>query len=372
MKLKDIALLCTAAAGAGAAGAVTVSNITSSGTGGKKKVSTAQKAAPKAVGTQKPADSKAQTAENITPASFEQIVFPCSGEPVLTDDSCGILTVVFYENNTYRTFRYDGTVTEIRCPAAITYASSLDDCTFFATPKGGITVYTDTEREPVLCVINSPVYVSAFRGEFYVFSDSLLYICTRDGQIRKTVSLCSMTEIHDSDICDAENSDDSFSSSHVDVAKAYPLGSSPFAAVLTEDGGSYLMHEEDGFVSFEKAYDNIISVCSYGELAYYLWDKGITKTALEADSCVTLARYGLSKDEQPCDIISAGCGLAVLYKNGRIKMLLPETAPDKKDELHTAVKSINAALADVTARKIYSVSGRLCYLDAQGRIFINR
>ncbi len=365
MKAKDIALLCTAAAGAGAAAGAAV------GAAGKKNKTVrvqrteqkkSQPSAPAAAEarTKKTADTEAaRPAEIFTPSlNHDERTLIFTG----ADCECGIAAAVYSDGRDYRAFRIsDNAASEIRCPSKASGAASTESCTAFITDKGIIFVYADPDREPVYCAVNSPEYICAFGGDFYVFSDCLLYICSESGEIRKTVSLCALIAITGSDICDAENSDDSFSSSEVHIKKAVPFTNTSFAAVITTDGRSYLMHCDDDFCAFEKTYEHITDVCTYGSFAYYLYESpsgyGIIKTRIGGDSCETEAKYHLCGSETAAiKLISGRYGIGVLYGDGRVRFLLPEISNEnERAACHTAVKRLNAAFADITAEDIFSL-----------------
>lgn len=370
MKAKDIALLCTAAAGAGAAAGAAMGTVGKNNgtkqTAAKNNNRPTAKKQPKA---EMPRENHAKQ-EKVIPAKISPIDIASDNMSLsFAEEADGIITAIFADGKNFRAFRISEGASEIRCPANPIGAASLEECTLYITRKGGIFVYADPEKEPVFCALTAPRYVSAFSGEFYVFSDSLLYICTTGGEIRKTVSLCAMIEITGSDICDAENSDDSFSSSEVKVKKAYPLKNTPFAAIITEDGRSYLMHCDNDFYCFEKTYENIIDVCTYGSFAYYLYRSpsgyGIIKTRLNADRCDTEAKYHLcGAESEPVGILSGRYGIGVLYKGGQVKFLLPEI-PDgsEKEECRSRLRSINAAFADIAPEKIFRLSGSTACLE---------
>ena len=204
MKAKDIALLCTAAAGAGAAAGIAAA-------GANKPAQTKQPKEKPAAKAKKPTE----TAKKNTNASAEikplkatvtELEFPVTDSLscVYSHSGSGI-TAVFGSDGKHSVFkaRADGSIVSARCPSGISGAAAGDDCVMFLTPRGGVFVYDDPEKEPVLCALTAPEYAAYYDGKFYVFSDSLLYICTSDGEIEKTVSLGAMIEITGGDICDA-------------------------------------------------------------------------------------------------------------------------------------------------------------------------
>ena len=175
MKAKDIALLCTAAAGAGAAAGAVVTTAR----GGEKK------AAPRRESKSAPVKKKAapEKIENIRRAKVSPVEFPDGLEDprlVCSHSDSGLAAAVFGDGKDCRTFILRPIETgsecaeEIRCPGGVTDAAVSADCTFFITPRGGVSVYSDPDREPVMCGLTDPEYVCSIDGKFYVFSDSLL------------------------------------------------------------------------------------------------------------------------------------------------------------------------------------------------------
>lgn len=377
MKAKDIALLCTAAAGAGAA------------------VSTAASAALKAGAAKKPAVKNSRSAEKNTDAGqqktdtdrklnemngFERVDIPHLSDArfIGAGSDCETLTAIVSDSGRLRAFRAGGypvKVSEVRCPINAVGAASDNDCTLFITEKGGIFVYDDEEKEPVLCVINTPEYVCCFGGEFYVFSDSFMYVCTKDGEIRKTVSLCAMLTIESADVCDAERSDDSFSSQFVKVKQVCPI-SERFAAVVLDDGRSFIMDIGEDFYSFERAYDNIIGVCVFGEFAYYLAKAAdsfnIIKMRIGADECSAEAKYKLCGQERtPTDIYSGRYGIGIVFDDGGVKFLLPEIADEnERENCRETLRGINGAFADNSARALFTLSSHTAVLNEKGIYYL--
>lgn len=378
MKAKDIALLCTAAAGAGAAAGSVISG---AGRSSRKTVSTAQKKAPakKADSRRSAISPKAASANKNEPTSHAELKEICglAGkiEKLSCENDCGILTVITAEENSHRAFAVkDGKASEVRCPLGVIHMASDNDCTAFLTSKGCIFVYNDPEREPVLCPITAPEYICAVKGVFCIFSDSLMYVCSQDGNIVKTVSLGAMIEITDSDICDAENSDDNFASLAVKIKKAYLLGDTHYMAVLTADGRSFLADcLTEGFSDIEKTYTDIIDVCSCGGFAYYLYSApagyGLIKTRISDENIITEAKYSLcGKDEEPIKLISFDCGLAVMYKNGKVKTLLPEISDAaEKDRCRSGLRALNNILEALSVSDLVTLNEKAAVLSG-GRI----
>lgn len=374
MKAKDIALLCTAAAGAGAAAGIAAANSKPS------KDKTAQ-------------DSAASKAKSVSPknerhsgpdaqplkADIKALSFgtdkPLSA--VYSHSDKGIVSV-FGSEGRHTVFKadFDGNIAEVRCPVGISGAAVGEDCVMFITERGGVFVYNDPEREPVLCALTAPEYAAYFEGKFYVFSDSLLYICTPDGEIEKTVSLGAMIEITGSDICDAEDSDSSFTAARVSVNKLLPLGRSGLFAALTAEGNSYIMHkDEDDFVSFEKTYENIMDVCVFGSFAYYLCrlsgGYGIIKTEIKRKNCETAGKYQLcGEDRKPVKIFSVSCGIGVLYEDGQVRFLLPEISSERaREKARRGLSALNGAFSDISAEDVFSF-GEGCGYISEGNIGI--
>lgn len=356
MKAKDIALLCTAAAGAGAAAGIAAA----SGKPAKEKPAPKAKTASKAKASpEKKSVPDVQTAAEIKALRFETDK-PLSA--VYSHSDKGIVAV-FGSEGKHTVFRADieGNIAEVRCPVGISGAALGEDCVMFITERGGVFVYNDPEREPVLCALTAPEYAAYFDGKFYVFSDSLLYICTPDGEIEKTVSLGAMIEITGSDICDAEDSDSSFTAARVSVTKLLPLGKSGLFAAVTAEGNSYIMQrDDDDFVSFEKTYENIIDVCVFGSFAYYLCrltgGYGIIKTELKRKNCETAGKYQLcGEDRTPVKIFSAGCGIGVLFDDGGVRTLLPEISAERaREKARRGLSALNGALSQRSADDAFS------------------
>lgn len=349
MKAKDIALLCTAAAGAGAAAgaAMTAKNKT-----GKP----AEKKAAVKVKSEKP--------EKPVKYSLSAIESRYSDQPVYSEGIHPVFICRVGKENTAWKIS-DSVPEQVRCPSGVISAAAADECTLFITGKGGIFVYSDPEREPVFCGLTDPEYVCCAHGKFLVFSDSLLYICPENGEIEKTVSLSGMTEMTAGDICDAECTDGGFASSRITVKKAYPFKNG-FTAVITGDNRSYLMHSDDeDFYSFEKTYENVIDVCGFDNFAYYLCRTaegyGIIKTAMHKDKFETAAKYLLCTEEKnPIKLISGEYGIGVLYADGSVKFILPELSDSrKKNRYKNELKGINTALSEYDIKDIFSCGGRI-------------
>lgn len=374
MKAKDIALLCTAAAGAGAAAGIAAAS-------GKPQKSKTERDKP----VQKARDvSKAtpkQGADDTQPAAAEIKALAFGTDKPLKMvyfHSDKGLVAVFGSDGRHSVFRadFEGNTSEVRCPVGISGAALGEECVMFITERGGVFVYADPEREPVLCALTAPEYAAYYDGRFYVFSDSLLYICTPDGEIEKTVSLGAMIEITGSDICDAEDSDSSFTAARVSVKKILPLGSSGLFAALTAEGNSYLMHkDEDDFVSFEKTYENIIDVCVFGSFAYYLCrlseGYGIIKTGIKRKNCETAGKYQLCGEERkPVKIFSADCGIGVLYEDGGVKFLLPEISSERaREKARRGLAALNGVFVDISAEEVFPFPGG-CGFISEGNVKI--
>ncbi|MGN1105221.1 MAG: hypothetical protein ACI4RH_01120 [Huintestinicola sp.] len=370
MKAKDIALLCTAAAGAGAAAGIAAAS-------GKPQKS--KPAAPKGKSVSKAADKRSVPDTQPLKAVIRTLDFG-TDKPLMTvySHSDKGIVAVFGSEGRHSVFRadFEGNISEVRCPVGISGAALGEDCVMFITERGGVFVYADTEREPVLCALTAPEYAAFYDGRFYVFSDSLLYICTSDGEIEKTVSLGAMIEITGSDICDAEDSDSSFTAARVSVKKLIPLGSSGLFAALTAEGNSYLMQrDEDDFVSFEKTYENIIDVCVFGSFAYYLCrlseGYGIIKTEIKRKNCETAGKYQLCGEEKkPVKIFSASCGIGVLYEDGGVKFLLPEISSERaREKARRGLSALNGAFADIPPGDIFSFADGCGYVS-EGNVSI--
>lgn len=369
MKAKDIALLCTAAAGAGAAAGIAAAN---------SKPPKA-KAAPKARTAAKAPERRSAADTQPVTADIKALDFgtdkPLSA--VYSHSDKGIVAV-FGSEGRHTVFRadFEGNIAEVRCPVGISGAALGEDCVMFITERGGVFVYNDPDKEPVLCALTAPEYAAYYEGRFYVFSDSLLYICTPDGEIEKTVSLGAMIEITGSDICDAEDSDSSFTAARVSVKKLLPLGKSGLFAVLSAEGNSYIMHkDEDDFVSFEKTYENIIDVCVFGSFAYYLCrlsgGYGIIKTEIKRKNCETAGKYQLcGEDRKPVKIFSVSCGIGVLYEDGQVKFLLPEISSERgRDKARKGLSALNGAFGEITADNVFSF-GEGCGFISEGNLGI--
>ncbi|MGN0637328.1 MAG: hypothetical protein ACI4J0_03060 [Huintestinicola sp.] len=366
MKAKDIALLCTAAAGAGAAAGIAAANTS-------KAKPAKETPAPKAKAASKKAERRSAPDLQPATADIKSLAFgtdkPLSA--VYSHSDRGIVAVFGSEGrHTVCRADFEGNISEVRCPVGISGAALGEDCVMFITERGGVFVYNDTDREPVLCALTAPEYAAYFEGRFYVFSDSLLYICTPDGEIEKTVSLGAMIEITGSDICDAEDSDSSFTAARVSVKKLLPLGKSGLFAVITAEGNSYIMQrDEDDFVSFEKTYENIIDVCVFGSFAYYLCrlaeGYGIIKTEIKRKNCETAGKYQLcGEDRKPVKIFSVSCGIGVLYEDGGVKFLLPEISSERaREKARRGLSALNGAFGDISVRDVFSFADGCGYIS---------
>lgn len=373
MKAKDIALLCTAAAGAGAAAGIAAANNKS------PKDKNPQKS-DKAAVKPKRNTAKSETAKPVK-AEISEICFNTEQplETVYSHSGAGVIAV-FGESGRHTVFKADlnGNISSLRCPVGVSGAAAGDDCAVFITPRGGVFVYDDTEKEPVLCSLTAPEYGAFYDGKFYVFSDSLLYICSTEGEIEKTVSLGAMIEIANGDICDAEDSDSSFTAARVSVKKLIPLGSSGLFAAVTDEGRSYIMHkDEDDFISFEKTYENIIDVCVFGSFAYYLCrlsaGYGIIKTEIKKRTCETAGKYQLcGEDKVPVKIFSVSCGIGILYSDGAVKFLLPEISSERaREKARRGLSAMNNAFGDIHADDVFSF-GDGCGYVSDGKLFTVR
>lgn len=377
MKAKDIALLCTAAAGAGAAAGIAAA-------GANKPAQTKQPKEKPAAKAKKPTETakkNTNTSADIKPlkATVTELEFPVTDSLscVYSHSGSGI-TAVFGSDGKHSVFkaRADGSIVSARCPSGISGAAAGNDCVMFLTPRGGVFVYDDPEKEPVLCALTAPEYAAYYDGKFYVFSDSLLYICTSDGEIEKTVSLGAMIEITGGDICDAEDSDSSFTAAKVSVKKLFPFGKSDLFAAITAEGNSYIMHkDEDDFVSFEKTYENIIDVCVFGNFAYYLCrlseGYGIIKTEIKRKNCETAGKYQLcGEDRKPVKIFSVSCGIGIMYEDGSVKFLLPEIFSERaRERSRRGLSALNGVFEGVNVQDIFSFPDDCGYVS-EGKIYI--
>lgn len=373
MKAKDIALLCTAAAGAGAAAGIAAANSKP-----QKSKPAKDAPAPKTKAVSKAAERRGGDTQSLK-ADIKPLSFgtdkPLSA--VYSHSDRGIAAVFGSEGrHTVCRTDFEGNIAEVRCPVGISGAAVGEDCVMFITERGGVFVYNDPEREPVLCALTAPEYAAYYEGRFYVFSDSLLYICTPDGEIEKTVSLGAMIEITGSDICDAEDSDSSFTAARVSVKKLLPLGKSGLFAALTAEGNSYIMQrDEDDFISFEKTYEDIFDVCVFGSFAYYLCrlpgGYGIIKTEIKRKNCETAGKYQLCGEEKkPVKIFSVSCGIGVLYEDGTVKFLLPEISSERaREKARRGLAALNGAFGDISARDIFSF-GEGCGYISEGNVKI--
>lgn len=358
-------MLCTAAAGAGAAAGAAVS---SKGKG-RENGESRRKAASKS--RKAPAEVKEKTVK-YTLKEAQGVM----NAPIIVSGGSR-LTLVCRDGRELKAYRLDErTAREIRCPAVVSGAEAVEGCTLFISEKGGVFVYDEEEREPVFCGLTGAEYVTAAAGKFYVFSDSLLYICGTDGEIEKTVSLGSMLVLKGNDICDAENSDGNLAAQGVSIKKACSFGNR-LGAVVTEDGRSYLMHiDENEFYSFEQTYTDVIDVCAFEGFAYYLCrltdesGYGIVKTRIRKESCETMAKYFLcGGDNLPCKIISGEYGIGVLYSDGTVKFLLPELADGRRKNTYKGeLKGLNAALAQLHADDVYYTQDG-CAVLSGGRLY---
>lgn len=392
MKAKDIALLCTAAAGAGAAAGAALTSAGSSGTSKKSQQPVREKphteksaggAKSEAKPARKPASERLRTAEAV------RIDMENSPRLVCTDNDRSSAAVIFGSDKDCRAYMLSQVqaeessgikinVQEFRCPSGVTGAEVSNSGMFLITDKGGVMVYSDKSKEPVFCGLTDPEYICSMNGKFHIFSDCLMYVCGSSGEIEKTVSLGALIEITGSDICDAENTDGGFSAAEVTVKKCLPLGKGSFAAVITDDNRSFLMHSEDGeFYSFEKTYENIYDVCVFGGFAYYLCGLkdgyGIIKTKITDKKCETAAKYTLcGKENKPVKLYGGLYGIGVLYADGTVRFLLPEIASEKKREkCRKELKILGAAFENVRAQDIFTLGDCTAYLS-NGEIFAVR
>ena len=374
MKAKDIALLCTAAAGAGAAAGIAAAN---NKTPKEKNTARSDKTVSKAKNRN---TEKSETAKPVN-AEISEIGFSTEQplKTVYSHSSAGMVAV-FGEEGRHTVFKADNNknISSLRCPVGVMGAAAGDGCAMFITPRGGVFVYDDADKEPVLCALTAPEYGAYYDGKFYVFSDSLLYICSPEGEIEKTVSLGAMIEIANGDICDAEDSDSSFTAARVSVKKFTPLGSSGMFAAVTDEGNSYICHrDEDDFVSVEKTYENITDVCVFGSFAYYLCKLsngyGIIKTEIKKRTCETAGKYQLcGEDRTPVKIFSVSCGIGILYSDGGVKFLLPEISSQRaREKARKGLSALNSAFGDIHADDVFSFADGCGYIS-DGRIFTVR
>lgn len=390
MKAKDIALLCTAAAGAGAAAGAAGAALTSAQTSGtqKKAQQKAQPATKSKKSPEKPASRenapKPKTIEKLRAAEIVRVDTDSSPRLVCSDNDHRSAAVIYGAEKDCRAYMLSEVtdeasqniqVQEFRCPTGVIGAEVSESGMFFITDKGGVMVYSDKSKEPVFCGLTDPEYICSMNGKFHIFSDCLMYVCGSSGEIEKTVSLGALIEITGSDICDAENTDGGFSAAEVSVKKCLPLGKASFAAVITEDHRSFLMHSEDGdFYSFEKTYEDIYDVCVFGGFAYYLCGLkegyGIIKTKITDKKCETVAKYTLcGKENLPVKLYGGLFGIGVLYADGTVKFLLPEIASEKKREkCRRELKILSTAFENIHAQDIFTLGEGTAYLS-NGEIF---
>lgn len=360
VKARDIALLCTAAGTAGIAAAAAV----------KAKADEKRKRAEKS-----PVNEKGNILKKSVQSTDKAFVgkYDVTFEPVYTDVSHTSVDSLFYTENKGLLalctregqpvcFEYSlsgHSEKEVRRPATVGCAAISDGCTVFLNGKGVVFSYDDPDREPVAIKINSPRYVSAENGMICVFSDSLLYVYSPDAKLIKTVSLCAMFDIKESDICDAEETDDSFSTYEVTVTKTCSLGKTGITVLLSDDGRAFLTALEDDFCTLEKAYDNIIDVCARGDNAYFLCTLddgyGLIKMQLSEDGCETAGKYRLcGKDTVPVKLISMEYGLAVLSDSGKVHGMLAGSEDDAcRNACKAAVRDINSAFSNIRVQDIF-------------------
>lgn len=352
MKAKDIALLC---AGAVSAGVVTAGAVISAGNKDKdtSKKARPSKAAenrrmPKAV----EAPSVAALAEEAKPYQVNMISFPVEEAEDITVPCLNVngdrLTAVMSDGKNYRCFAFspDKGISEIRCPLRVRSVAYAEGCTLYITDKGGIFVYDDPEKEPVLKEFCNAEKVFAAGDLFNIYSDGLMYIAGADGETMKTVSLSGMFDLAEGDVCDAENSDDSFALAAVSVKRSVSLNRTFTAAVL-DDGRSFLLHKEDDFHICEPAYENIEDVCVFGNYAYYLTKNNmLIKMKISSDKCETAGKYSLGEEKaQPVSITAVSCGLVITYSDGSVRAILPEiTGEKKKSSCRERLRRLNVTL----------------------------
>lgn len=360
MKARDIALLCTAAGTAGLAAAAAV----------------------KAGGKQKKTDNASANAKKTNFRRAKPVLsldntfngrFDVTFAPVIEDKPDTVIDALYYTANKgllavcrcggkpvcLNISASDFSLSEINRPEGVSCAAVTDLGTVFLNSKGVVFIYDDPEREPVLRRINSPRFVSAENGMVCVYSDSLMYVYTPEAVLIKTVSLCAMFDIKEGDICDAEETDDSFSSYEVTVTKTCDIGKAGLTAVLTEDGRAFLAAVDDEFCTFEKAYDNTIDVCVWEDNAYFLCalndGYGLIIMKISEEGCETAGKFRLcGKDNVPKKIIAMEYGLAVLFENGRVHALLPEIENDERKKIcKAAVRDINSSFSAVRVQDIF-------------------
>lgn len=347
MKAKDIALLCTAAGAAGiAAGAAAAAG---------EKSRTAKKPRKEAV------HSPQRSAEKVISISSAPLMPEGNGLAFVAAAPCREGICAVYEaGGDSRAFVFSGSdYREVRCPVGAYGIARAGGSTAFINARGAVFVPDDPEGEPVLCGINSPAYICAHGSDYYIFSDSLLYICTPDGGIAKIVSLYAMMDIPDGDVCDAENSDDSFSSFSVKIKKVCFFEGSPFAAVITEDGRSFLMCSEEDSCSFEEAYPDVSDAAFFGSDAYYICrlseGYGLIRTRVGDGCCETVGKFRLcGSDRTPVGIAPAVYGLAVNYSDGGVGFLFARAEDEGCREFYrNALANIGTELGGITADEIF-------------------
>ena len=160
MKAKDIALLCTAAAGAGAAAGAAGAALTSAQTSGTQKK--AQTATKSQKSSEKPASRENATkpipAEKLRAAETVRVDTDSSPRLVCSDNDRRSAAVIYGAEKDCRAYMLSEVtdeasqniqVQEFRCPTGVIGAEVSESGMFFITDKGGVMVYSDKSKEPV-------------------------------------------------------------------------------------------------------------------------------------------------------------------------------------------------------------------------------
>ena len=158
MKAKDIALLCTAAAGAGAAAGAAGAALTSAQTSGTQKK--AQQKAQPATKSKKSPEKPASRENAPKPRTAETVRVDTDSSPrlVCSDNDRRSAAVIFGAEKDCRAYMLSEVtdeasqniqVQEFRCPTGVIGAEVSESGMFFITDKGGVMVYSDKSKEPV-------------------------------------------------------------------------------------------------------------------------------------------------------------------------------------------------------------------------------
>ena len=158
MKAKDIALLCTAAAGAGAAAGAAGAALTSAQTSGTQKK--AQQKAQPATKSKKSRENapKPKTIEKLRAAEIVRVDTDSSPRLVCSDNDRRSAAVIYGAEKDCRAYMFSEVtdeasqniqVQEFRCPTGVIGAEVSESGMFFITDKGGVMVYSDKSKEPV-------------------------------------------------------------------------------------------------------------------------------------------------------------------------------------------------------------------------------